>query len=216
MVENVPGVAGVTNPGAATGGVDAETTDQIRANAPKSFSAVQRAVSAEDYAALAMRVPGVAKTAVISSVYTSVLLHIAPLGGGAPGSLLRQAVRDYLAPRKMTQVTVTVLDPAYVPVNITAGLDVREQHVTELVRRQVEETLAKRLSFDAVDFGGRISLAEVYRTILDVEGVNYASVYLLARADAAQTGTLDVVLGANEIPQAGVVVISPVTGGIPL
>ena len=68
-------------------GVDAESTDAIRLNAPASIRAIQRAVSLRDYADLALQVPGVAKAIATSEVYSSINLYVAPAGDTGTAAL---------------------------------------------------------------------------------------------------------------------------------
>ena len=49
LIDRPLGVSGVTNPQAATGGQDAQSVDDIRANAPLSVLTLGRAVSITDY-----------------------------------------------------------------------------------------------------------------------------------------------------------------------
>ena len=61
LIDSLPGVQKVDNPLPAGGGAERETSDRIRVNAPASVRTFGRAVSADDYAALALSYPGVAK-----------------------------------------------------------------------------------------------------------------------------------------------------------
>jgi signal transduction protein with GAF and PtsI domain len=60
----------------------------------------------------------------------------------------------------------------------------------------------------------RMTLSDFYKTLLDVDGVRYVSIPLIARADAAQTGTADIVMRAWEIPTVGNIANITMTGGI--
>src|SRR5262249_17868118 len=50
-----PMILAVTNPLAARGGIDAETIERVRQNAPSAFRRQERAVTREDYAEVARR-----------------------------------------------------------------------------------------------------------------------------------------------------------------
>ncbi len=58
-----PGVAGVTNPLAAWGGVNPETVGSVRQSAPVAFRTQERAVTAADYESLVLQYPGVQQVA---------------------------------------------------------------------------------------------------------------------------------------------------------
>jgi uncharacterized phage protein gp47/JayE len=78
----------------------------------------------------------------------------------------------------------------------------------------VQQALKNMLSFANVDFGMRLTLSDFYKAILAVDGVRYVDIPMVARADAAQTGTADVVFRAWEIPKVGNISNITMTGGI--
>ena len=61
LIDRPLGVSGVTNPLPATGGQDAQSVDDIRANAPLSVLTLGRAVSITDYQNFAATFAGIAK-----------------------------------------------------------------------------------------------------------------------------------------------------------
>ena len=63
LVDSLPNLKSVTNPVASGGGSDADPAERIRTAAPASLRTFSRAVSAPDYAALALDFPGIAKAA---------------------------------------------------------------------------------------------------------------------------------------------------------
>jgi len=211
-------VLGVSNDDPAQGGADAESLDEIRENAPRSLTTIDRAVTLEDYANLAIKA-GAAKAKAQAAVYTNVNLYIAPASGeGAvdpvASTALKTKIADYLAGRKMINATVTLLDPTYVDINVTTGsLHVLPQFNREVVRLDVEKAVREVLSYQNSYFGDRVTLSEIYRAILGVTGVDYATVSVLSRT---ASGLADVQLADNEIPSAGTINIDPLTttGGI--
>lgn len=210
-VTPILGVSAITNVSGASGGADAETTDDIRRNATQSLHTVTRGVNAEDYESLALQVPGVALAKATASVFTSVALAVAPLGGGAPSTALKNDVSNYLADKKMLGTTITVGDPTYVPINITINpLAILPQYSRTLVRQAVLNSISDLFDFSNVDFGQRVTLSAVYKAITSVEGVDYAVLTVLSTSGS---GLADVVLNANEIPTVGTV-IPTLTGGL--
>lgn len=73
----------ISQPSAASGGADDESTDSIRYNVPRALRTLRRAVSLKDYAYLALQVSGVSKANADSGVWSSVNLYIAPFGSSA-------------------------------------------------------------------------------------------------------------------------------------
>ncbi len=209
-------VTNVTNPLAATGGADAESLDSIRKSAPRSLTALNRAVTLKDYSNLALKVARVAKANATSSVPTSVTLYIAPPDATTTTAQTKTDVQTYLADKKQATTTVTVLDPIYIGMNITVNpLNVKENYLRESVKREVEKELKGMLAFENVDFAKRISVGDTHKAIANVDGVDYAVVTLHVRTDDANQTTKvgDAVYAANEIPKVGTVTITA-TGGI--
>jgi len=68
----------VTNAAPAAGGADGDDATQIKKKIKAALSAQGRAVTLNDYANLALTVPGVGKASATSSVYSSVHLYIQP------------------------------------------------------------------------------------------------------------------------------------------
>lgn len=219
MDSTVPGVIAVTNITAATGGQDAETLDQIRVAAPQALIALNRAVTLRDYEALAQKVAGVSKARALSSVYSSVTLYLAPIGGGIDSQGLpvymtaarKLAVSNYLSTRIPAPTTVTLADPTYVEIDVEFELVVAPQYNQKTVEAAVTGAVTAFLAYDNVDFGERVTLGGLFSAINDVMGVGYATITKLART--GQTGTADVQLASNEIPVLGDLILTT-TGGI--
>lgn len=210
IVGTIPGVASVTNPGNAAGGADAETTDNIRKSAPKNLRALDRAVTLSDYKTLAQKVAGVQYANATATVYTNVLIYLAPVGGGIAPATLKNLVINYLADKKMINTSITILDPTYTPVNITAVVDVLDNYSREAVRQTVANRIASLLDLTRVDFAFRVALSDVYEVIAKVEGVDYGTINVLSKT---AVGLADVQTGQFEIPVAGTITVTA-TGGL--
>ena len=123
---NLP--AKVTNPRPATGGLSRESLDQARVQAPAELRSLWKAVTKEDYLALALGFPGVAKAQVVdvtdspSIRYYQVNLAIAPNGGGPPSALLKKELLDFLEGRKVVTIEIRLFDPVYRPVAVDAEI----------------------------------------------------------------------------------------------
>jgi uncharacterized phage protein gp47/JayE len=216
-----PGLS-VNNTENASGGADIESTDSIRVNAPSSIRAVNRAVSLRDYGDLAVQVTGVAKAIATSEVYTNVNLYIAPYGDPGADSLgeltpvfnqLGNRLEQFFIDKTAPNVSLTLLPPTFVGVNITVNVQALPQYKQSVVKRNAETALAEILAFDNVNFADRISLHYVIEALAGATGVSYSNVTLLAREGAPQSGTADAVFAINEIPREGTVTVT-VSGGI--
>ena len=236
----ITGVIAVTNPSPATGGADAESIEHIRTHAPLSLTALGRAVTLADYAALCLSVSGIAKAAATSSVPNVVTVYIHPNGGFFTNltqlssvvttlalSLTNAESTGYLDTRKIATTSVAVSPPeynngstttaGYVPVNVSVTVQVLPTYSQSSVSAAVQAAIAALLDFSVVDFGFRLTLSSVYQAIMAVPGVEYAQVTNLARLEASQPTVGDVVCAAYEIPMLNLPnqPILTINGGIP-
>lgn len=206
------GVTSVNNANPAVGGADPESNDSIRRTAPRSLQALRRAVTVDDYAALALQVPRVAKARAEAEVYTNVAIYIAPNGGGAPKQQLLNAVVEYMQTKKMIGVDVVAVSAAYTPIDINATITVDTSFSREQVRDAILHALQKLLAFDVVNFGEKIGQSRIYTKLANIPGVSNSVVtQLVARGKGSGVG--DIRLGTNEIPVLGTVNLT-LLGGI--
>lgn len=225
------GILSVTNPSAASGGADVESTDHIRIHAPLSITAINRAVTLDDFAALILNVPSIAKASATSTAYNAVNLYIHPAGDFfgygndatttvaaltaavnvlAP-SITNSAYTGYLDDKKMVTTSVVILAPqynngsttttGYVPCNANVSVWVLPQYQQSAVQSAVMAAIKSLFLFSVVDFGYRISLSSVYHACMNVEGVDYVIVNGLYRNEVSSIAG-DIVCANYEIPQA--------------
>ena len=201
----------VTNPEPMQGGANAESMESIRRAVPQSLVAIERAVTTEDYRSLALRVGGVAKARCLAVNAINVILYVAPVGGGVPTALLKDQVQVYLKDRKMLGTTVTVGDPTYVGVNVTVDIEANPRFKNDDVKRAVTKAIEDLYAFDNVEFGQRVTRADLFRTLVGVTGVTYVNVTAFNRDGAGFDP--DFTLAVNEIPQPGTLSVT-VSGGV--
>lgn len=212
----------VNNTNAASGGTDPESIESIRTNAPLTLSAGDRAVSLDDYAALAVQVSGVAKAIADADVSNSINLYVAPFGDRGLTNLndltdvftnLSAKIIEFITPKMPPGASVTIFPPTFVGVNITVVVTALPQWKNSTVQTNAIKALNEILAFDNVAFNDRISLSYVLSALANTAGVSYTTPILLARVDGAQSGTADAVFAVDEIPEAGTILVT-VTGGI--
>lgn len=209
--------SGVPRSSAMTGGADAESNDQIRANAPRVFRTQNRAVTIQDFTDAALAVPGVLRANAVAGSFSAVTVYVVGADGLAPSSVLLDRVQTALNAKALAGVTVTAGGPSFVKVNLGTvasplTLKVLDTARQSTVRDAVDRAIKQRFSFAEVDFADRITVADLYSTIMSVPGVQWVQIPMFARADASQTGTADVVCRNWEIPSLGTYNIT-VTGG---
>lgn len=186
---NYPAVT-ATNVVATAGGADAETTDEIRENAPKALRSLNRAVSLDDYANLALQVPGVAKAVAIASSYTAVTLYVAASGGGVLSSALNSEIVNYFNGKTLPGVTVTVLDysPVYPDVQITVYLE--PQASAARTKAAVKAAIGELFAFNNVNFNDRFTNIDVLIAVNDVPGVAYAELTNVEKKTSPSAATV--------------------------
>lgn len=203
----------VSSSTAMTGGANAESIDQIRTNAPRAYRTQDRAVTLKDFGNLALGVSSVSQANAVANTYTNVTVYCTAVGNTTPTQGLLDVVTSYLQDRAMAGATVTAQAASFVSVNIgstgspvVVGCDPRYNPSAI----QTKATQAIQGLFDPanVTFGQRMSVSSVYSAINAIPGVSYVVIPLMARSDAVQSGTADVICRAWEIPVAGNIVVT--------
>lgn len=171
----------VDNPIPATGGAERESIEHAKAIAPAVLRSTWKAVTRDDYTALCLAFPGVAKARVMDigsdpdlRIYT-VRVCIAPDGGGLPSPMLKDQLETYLEVRRLVTIDAGIVDPVYVPVNVSALLYTYPKEDAEAVRRRARAALDKRFAFDAQDFGSPVYLSDLVALLDGVEGVSHVT-----------------------------------------
>lgn len=217
--EALVGITGVTNAADAAGGSDEEPTLSIRNNAPRGLRALNRAVTLDDYASIAVGVPGVGSATALSDIYTSINLYVKPeLGGGvdnlgdptAEFLLLADDVSATLSGKTSPNVTVTVLPPEYVEINVTATLNLYPNAKNADAETAALQYLTDYFDPSIASFGQVVSLFEVMQALTTAEGVLYPTISVLS---TTVSGVGDIVLEPWQIPILGDVSITA-TGGL--
>ncbi len=200
---------------AATGGTNAETMESMRINIPASFATQNRAVSLQDYKDLTLTVPGVAKATVeYDSINNVTIIHAVPFISDyltsvdtvltLPSTTASDIVK-FFEPRSLIGASVSVdTTTSIVSVNITAVVHVKDGYVSAYVLDAVQTALDTLFDYDSVYFDQTLSKGKIYRTILDVDGVDYVTI------SAPSTET--VTSGAYSLLKKGTYTISTVGG----
>jgi predicted phage baseplate assembly protein len=171
-----PGVTGVINPTAATGGSNPESSSNARTNVPLSALTLGRVVSLQDYADFARAFAGVSKaraTRAWSGQTLSVFLTIA----GPKAAIIPTGSTTYknlVAALKSTgDPTVPLHVESFWPAwfQLEASVMVDSDYDRKVVLSDVEKALRSKYSFDARDFGQDVTVNQVIATIQNVKGV---------------------------------------------
>jgi hypothetical protein len=192
---NWPGIVAIRNPLPAHAGADPETIEQTRQAAPAAFRAEQfRAVTEQDYADAARRMPGIAGAAAAfrwtGSWYT-VYLGIDPsdpddvltFTGGrtqlAPA--FEERVRVFVNRYRLAGYDLEIRAAHYVPLQVAIDLCICPSHFRSDVAQAVRRALGSQVNSDgslgffhpsSLGFGQPVYLSRLYAAVEAVTGVD--------------------------------------------
>lgn len=180
----------VTNTSSPVGGSDAESIESIRYNAPRLAGKLNnRAITLSDYADLALRVPGVAKAQAYGTLYSTVYVRIAPIGGTATDGYMRSlctGVEHFLSDKVLVGSNVIAeprtFDELWTDAFIRVNVHVLPEFNRTKIRQDVAAAIETLFSFDNQNFGQRVTIGQVHRSILSVPGVEWAELMWLDTA----------------------------------
>lgn len=188
----------VNNNLAASGGSDPETTDSVRTNAPLALKSLNRAVSLQDYASLALQLPGVAKAVAEANVYSHILLFVKPFGdrgvvvsGGVSSTTavfdnLTTELSSYFAEKAAPGTEISYFPPSYVGVDVEVTINLLPQYKQSILQNQALAVLREVFNIDNVFFADQIPLQYIMSSLDALTGVDFVTVEILRRTDAKQ------------------------------
>ncbi len=198
-VTPIANLASVSNPAAAAGGADAESSAQAVRRGPMVYRSGRRAVTVDDCVALAYRAGGVAKARARAVGWNQVDLIVAPEGDTwrPVPEALRMALLAYFEDKRMAATLVRVLDatPAPVAIALTVRYDPRFQ--LDPLRQQLSDTVAGYLAYSAVDFGQTLYPSDLFALVEAVPGVLSVELTRFNRSDLPPTGLDEALRQAN-------------------
>ncbi|MFC4854565.1 putative baseplate assembly protein [Actinophytocola glycyrrhizae] len=194
---SIPFVSGVTNLHPAAGGVDGETLDEAKARGPIMLRTRSRAVTAEDYEAIAREAaPEVARIHCVTageddvptgSVKVLVVPAAAHRGGElafadlVPGEATLARIADRLEEVRLVGTRVLVEPPRYRGITVVARLVARTRLDPEEIRTRALSALYGYLNpltggpdGTGWPFGRRVTHGEVFALLQSVRGVDVA------------------------------------------
>ncbi len=168
--------AKVTNPKPATGGAERESIEHAVTHAPQVFRSLKRAVTSDDYEALALKYKGVGKVRAESTNWNTVKLYVAPQGGGQVSDVLRANLLAYFADKRPVSTIIEIENVDYVKVYVEARVDIQSYYSQADMKEKVQRAAGGLLAFGAVDFARPIYLSKFYEKIEAIEGVNFVTI----------------------------------------
>lgn len=178
------GMKAVTNPRAADGGADKETTEEIRSNASLRVMSLDRLVSVQDYEDFARAFAGVGKAGA-ATLWTGKrhLVHLTVASASGASLPSGSAVMT-----KLAAALVRYADPSHVA-RVGAFVDRRFALELRIVRdaawdkidltQRIQSALVERFGFALRTFGQAVHDAEITAVVQSVAGVVASSIEAL-------------------------------------
>ncbi|TYT23816.1 putative baseplate assembly protein [Luteimonas viscosa] len=176
-------IEAIGNPMPAAGGTAPEDVEAARRDAPHAFRTQERAVTADDYAAVSERSPEVGRAAATfrwTGSWYSVFVSADRPGGAAVDAPFRSQLRRHLERYRMAGYDVAVDAPRMVPLDLALHVCVKPGYFRSDVLAAVERALSARLHPDGslglfhpdrFSFGDPVYLSSVVATAQAVAGV---------------------------------------------
>ena len=169
--------AQITNKNAATGGAQRESIKHAVDHAPAVFRSLKRAVTAEDYQALARNFGGVGKVRAVGTNWNTVTLYVAPEGGGHVSDVLEANLLAYFEDKRPLSTMIEIEDVDYVRIYVTALIGVEPYYSEQALLEQAKQQVAnKLLGFENVDFGKTIYLSKFFEVLEDIPGIAFVRI----------------------------------------
>jgi predicted phage baseplate assembly protein len=226
----LPGVASVTNPAPALGGVNSQDVDSVRSQAALEIRTRYRAVTAEDYEFLATEAsPRVARALRVQSDEPGVTLRILPRVDPAnrrltideltPDVALLEDVERYLDSRKLVGCPVRLLPVRFRGVSVVVNLQAGPRADTQRIEREVRDSLYNYLNpviggtagtpGQGWPFGRSLNQGELYAIVHAFGNVEFVTVLrlyevnLLTGERATQAAGRQILLEPDELIASG-------------
>jgi predicted phage baseplate assembly protein len=198
----------VRNPLPTTGGTEPEPVAEVRERAPQEVRhRLLRAITADDYAALAGQTPGVQRAAADlrwTGSWYEAQIAVDALGAEVAPDWLLDEVRHAMHRYRRIGHDLAVRTATLVPIDMELRVEVDPQHVAGHVRAALLRVFAEEFRPDALTFGTPVRVSRLVAAAAAVPGVRHGEVTTLRRlfggpSDALVTGVL--AMGPLEIPQ---------------
>jgi hypothetical protein len=171
LLSTVPNLRAVRNPVPPGGGSDAQPESELRTLAPRSVLTFGRAISGDDYAAVAAAAPGVSRATTVwgfDALEQRPTVKVYVGDDAAAVDSARSALRAQADPNR----PLVVLPAVKVPAALRVVLAVDPRFVIGPVVDQARDAVLRELfSPGALDLGELLYRSEIERVLTDVPGV---------------------------------------------
>ncbi len=174
----------------ASGGAERESTAQIKFNAPKTYEAQNRAVTAEDYKALLLNQSTVDSVVVWGGedndppTYGKVFIAVKPTTGSVLTATEKlNLISSVINPKKILTIQTEIVDPEYIYIslNTTVKYDAKKTSLSaDAISNLVLDTIKAYNDSDIDKFGTYFRYSKLSR-LIDVSEKSILSNVLIAK-----------------------------------
>lgn len=208
-------IRSVTNPLPAAGGVEPESIEEVKMNAPKSIKRdlfMYRAITPEDYELAAknyiengMKVIARAKARFVwTGSWNTVFVSVDPIGIEELSDELKNGLEKFLNERKLAGYDLKVVPAVYVPLDIKLKISVNPDFFVKDVRDTLNQVLSSRafngkkgfFHPDNYTFGNPVFASRLYYAVKNAPGVDSVDMLTFKRL-REPTGENDTVTSKN-------------------
>lgn len=203
IVSNDSAIEAVTNPIPAAGGVDPETADQVRRDAPFAFAVQERAVTEPDYAEVTERNGSVQRAAATfrwTGSWHTAFVTADRFGGLAVDAPFERRIRGWLERYRMAGYDLEVDGPVFVPLEVALHVCVEAGYFRADVAEEVRDVLSDRVLTDGrrglfhpdnLTFGQSVYISAVHAAVHSIEGVQSVEVLTFERLREPESSGID-------------------------
>ncbi len=173
----------IRNPLPACGGVNPESLETVKLEAPAAFKTQMRAVTTDDWAEVTARHPGVQRAVATirhTGSWHTVFITVDPIAGQAYDERFERELRAFLEQFRLAGIDLELRPPSYVPIDLALVICVSSARF----RHEVKEAVLSRLSSglrsdgtpgwfhpDRLSFGEDVYLSPIVAEVMKVPGV---------------------------------------------
>jgi hypothetical protein len=168
--------ATVTNPLGASGGSDREAIEHARRHAPEVYRSQHRAVTEDDFVALAESFPGIARARAVGTAWNYVDVLVVAEGSLVLPDALRTALLGFFESRRMVSTLVNIREPVFVSVDATVKVGVDPRFYAADVAARARAAIDRLFALDVVDFGRSFNVSKLFEAVEALDGVAFAEV----------------------------------------
>lgn len=173
VISGVISDATVSNTYAAAGGSNYENFQMIKEHIPLSVKTLGVAITAQDFADLAMTVEGVNKAAVDYECSRKLTVYINPDNGSSAGDARIDKVYNLLSQRSPLSTWLQVKTAGTVQIILDIEVTGRKSYKTAEIQQQILTALYNAYSPEKSTIGGSVRISDIYALIDNCSMVDY-------------------------------------------